>query len=82
MPDVDEFVIMPDHVYGIIWLDGTKENAIALEQVIGAYKSITTVAWPNYHKKLGVVCSKHLWQKDFLIGETIVSESTNLILAS
>src|SRR5260370_15447628 len=66
-PDIaiDEFVVMPDHVHGIIWLDGTKEHDPALGQIIGAYKSITTVAWLNYHKKLGVLCSKHLWQNGF-----------------
>jgi putative transposase len=56
---------MPDHVHGIIWLDSTKEHAPALGQVIGAYKSMTTVAWQNYHKKLGGLCSKHLWQSSF-----------------
>src|SRR5260370_16773977 len=56
---------MPDHVHGIIWLDGTKEHDPALGQIIGAYKSITTVAWLNYHKKLGVLCSKHLLQNGF-----------------
>jgi putative transposase len=62
---IDEFVIMPDHIHGIIWLDGTKKNAPTLSQVIGAYKSIITVAWLNHHKNLGVLCSKHLWQSDY-----------------
>jgi len=62
---IDEFVIMPDHIHGIIWLDKTKKNVPALGQIIGTYKSITSVAWLNHHKNLGVVCSKHLWQRDY-----------------
>lgn len=62
---IDEFVIMPDHIHGIIWLNDTKKNPPTLSQIIGAYKSITTVAWLNHHKNLGVKCSKHLWQSDY-----------------
>ena len=36
-----------------------------LSAVLGAYKSITTLDWLNYHKKRGLVCSRHLWQRGF-----------------
>ena len=62
---LDEFVIMPDHVHGILWLDGSAKNAPALDDVISAYKSLTTVAWLTYHKSLGVLCSRHLWQQRY-----------------
>src|SRR5713101_6558081 len=42
---LDEFVIMPDHVHFIIQLEGNIEKAPTLGRVIGAYKSLTTVAW-------------------------------------
>lgn len=43
---LDEFIIMSDHVHGIIWLNGEKkeEHIPTLGRVIGAYKSLTTVA--------------------------------------
>ena len=62
---LDEFVIMPDHIHGIIWLDSSAKNAPALVKVVSAYKSITTVFWLNYNKSLGIKCSKHLWQRNY-----------------
>jgi len=59
---LDEFVIMPDHIHFIIWLNGTGENPLLLSQVVGAYKSLTTVAWIKYNKARDTVCSQHLWQ--------------------
>lgn len=47
---LDEFVIMPDHMHFILWLDGLVERAPTLGEVIGAYKSLTTVAWIRYSK--------------------------------
>ena len=41
---LDEFVVMPDHVHFIIHLEGNVEKPATLGQVLGAYKSITTVA--------------------------------------
>ena len=48
---LDEFVIMPDHIHFILWLDGTK--GAALGDIVGAYKSITTVLWLQHLKSLG-----------------------------
>ena len=41
---LDEFVIMPDHLHFIIWLNKTQQNPPAIWSVIGAYKSIVAVA--------------------------------------
>ena len=49
---LDEFVIMPDHVHFILWLDGTQKE-VALGNVVEAYKSITTVQWINHLKSVG-----------------------------
>src|SRR5947209_15133496 len=62
---LDEFVIMPDHVHGILWLDQQVKHPPTLSRVLGAYKSLTTLDWLNYHKKRGRVCSRHLWQRGF-----------------
>ena len=68
---LDEFVVMPDHVHGILWLESESENINeegknpALDRVMGAYKSLTTLAWLNYHKARSITCSKHLWQRGY-----------------
>ncbi len=62
---LDEFVIMSEHVHGILWLDQQVKHPPTLSAVLGAYKSITTLDWLNYHKKRGLVCSRHLWQRGF-----------------
>lgn len=62
---LDEFVIMPNHMHGIIWLDGSVAHAPTLSQVVGAYKSLTTTAWLQYNKSIGTICSQHLWQRNY-----------------
>jgi putative transposase len=62
---LDEFVIMPDHVHCILWLDATVKTPPTLGRVIGAYKSLTTVGWLNYNKSISKTCSKHLWQRGY-----------------
>ncbi len=50
---LDEFVIMPDHVHFILWLDGTRATGLTLGNVVGAYKSLTTVLWLQHLKSVG-----------------------------
>ncbi len=42
---LDTFVIMPDHVHGILWLDGSVRDAPTLGSVIGTFKAWVTIAW-------------------------------------
>ncbi len=62
---LDEFVIMPDHVHFIIRLQGNVENAPLLGRVIGAYKSLTTVAWLHHIAANKMECSGRFWQRDY-----------------
>jgi len=62
---LDEFVIMPDHVHFILWLDGTRDKAPTLGQVIGAYKSKTTVVWYNHLKEKNLTWPGHVWQRNY-----------------
>jgi len=62
---LDAFVIMPNHIHGIVWLDGSVEHAPTLSQVIGTYKSFTTRAWLTYHQSIGTTCSYPLWQRNY-----------------
>jgi putative transposase len=60
------FVVMPNHLHGIILLDTDGEHAIGLGAVVGAFKSRTTVAYIQ-----GVKAGryppfrKRLWQRDY-----------------
>src|SRR6266849_4961390 len=62
---LDEFVVMPDHIHFILWLDGTRDNAPTLGRVIGAYKSLTTVTWLNHIKARNMSWSGHVWQRNY-----------------
>ncbi len=64
---VDEFVIMPDHVHGIIWLDDTKveKNPPTLGKVVGAFKALATLTWLKYHKAHKIAFSMPLWQRNY-----------------
>jgi len=61
---LDTFVIMPDHVHGILWLDGSMKDAPTLGKVVGALKAWVTIAWRNYHSDANIPCLNHLWQRD------------------
>ena len=62
---LDEFVIMPDHVHLIISLEGNVEKPASLSAVMGAYKSLTTVAWLEHIKANGLECQGIIWQERF-----------------
>jgi putative transposase len=62
---VDAFMVMPDHVHGILWLDGSVKGSPTLGKVVGASKAWVTIAWRNYHKEANTPCLRHLWQRDY-----------------
>jgi len=62
---LDEFVIMPDHLHFIVWLEGTGTNLPTLSSVVKTYKSLTTVAWLKHNKARGIACGRHLWQQGY-----------------
>ena len=90
---LDESIIMPDHVHGILWLDGSKKNAPTLGRVIGSFKSLVTVTWRHYHREKNIPCLNHLWQRDYyehvirneddlkLTREYIINNPQSLIIA-
>jgi REP element-mobilizing transposase RayT len=73
---LDEFVVMPDHVHFILWLDGTRDNAPLLGRVVGAYKSLTTVQWLNYLKANDLAWPRHLWQRNYY--ERVIRDTAEL----
>src|SRR6266516_3511573 len=62
---LDAFVLMPDHVHGVLWLDGSVRDAPTLGKVVGALKAWVTIAWRHYHKEAKLPCLNHLWQRDY-----------------
>ena len=56
---------MPDHVHGMLWLDGTLKDAPTVGKVIGAFKAWVTIVWRNYHTEANLPCLSHLWQRDY-----------------
>jgi putative transposase len=79
--EVDTFVVMPNHVHGIVVLsdtaNGATKSAPALGAVVAAFKSMTTVhyirgvktrGWPEFRQRL--------WQRNYY--EHVVRDESEL----
>ena len=73
---LDEFVIMPDHIHFILWLEGNVENPAKLGDIIGTYKSITTVAWLRHIQATRMERPGILWQHNYY--ERVIRDSAEL----
>lgn len=64
---LDTFVVMPDHVHGILQLNSPARyvKAPRLDEIMRVYKSITSVCWLRWNKSRGTECARHLWQERF-----------------
>src|SRR5258708_33943418 len=62
---LDAFVRMPNHIHGMLWLPGQGQPAPTLSRVMGAYKSLTTVAWIRACKTIGIQGFGTFWLDDF-----------------
>jgi putative transposase len=62
---LDTYIVMPDHMHSILHCMGADSKTPALGQVIGAYKSLTTLAWLKYVKTHTISWSGLLWQDNF-----------------
>jgi REP element-mobilizing transposase RayT len=61
----DTFVVMPDHLHAILWIDACTKRSPDLSKIIGGYKSIVSVAWMRYLKREGLEGTGQLWQRSF-----------------
>ena len=50
---LDEFIIMPNHIHFILWLNPQPEYRPTLGQVVGAYKSLTARSALEYLRATG-----------------------------
>ena len=62
---LDEFIIMPDHFHSILHFAVTETKGPSLGNVLGAFKSITTVSWFNYIKTHNVDWHGLVWQRNY-----------------
>ena len=62
---LDEFVVMPDHVHFIVFLNETVEKPPTLGDIVQAYKSKTTVTWLNHIKTSELEYPGQFWQRNY-----------------
>ncbi len=62
---LDEFIVMPDHIHFIVCLEGNVEKPTSLPNVVGAYKSLTAVAWLHHIRAAGMERSARVWQRNY-----------------
>ena len=78
---LDAFVVMPDHFHAIIWLRGGSESenpTVSLGRVIGAFKSLTTVAYiRGVAEQRWPALDRRLWQRGYW--ERIVRSEVGLV---
>jgi putative transposase len=73
---LDEFVVMPDHVHCLLWLAKDTPDAPTLGKVIGAYKSLTTVAWLRHIEVTNMNIPGRFWQRNYY--ERIIRDRVEL----
>ncbi len=57
---LDEFIVMPDHVHGVLFLNSESGKSTSLGKVIGAFKSLSTLAVNRSLNRSGA-----LWQRGY-----------------
>jgi putative transposase len=62
---LDDFVIMPDHIHLIIWINAQIKGSPSLSKIIDAYKSLTSVHWLRLMKTRGHTRPGLLWQRNY-----------------
>ncbi len=58
---LDEFIVMPNHLHGILLFDNDKARGLTLGRIVAAFKTITTREINCLRNTPG----KRFWQKDF-----------------
>ena len=75
--ELDEFIVMPDHIHFILNLHPDYKNRPTLSTIVDAYKSLTARAALSYLRTLGDICGYHFWQQRFY--DHIISNETELL---
>ena len=78
--NVDEYIVMPNHIHGIITVGAAFTAAKLVEtlgQIIGAYKSLCVGEWIKYIKKNKLNISGKFWQRSYY--EHVVRDNEELM---
>jgi putative transposase len=62
---LDDFMIMPDHVHFIVWLNAEEKNDATVSEIVGAYKSLTIHFWLLCIRANGYGYIGKFWQRNF-----------------
>jgi REP element-mobilizing transposase RayT len=62
---LDEFVIMPNHIHFVLWLEPQGKNRPSLEDIVRVYKSLTARAANSYLRSRGYIVGSQFWQRSF-----------------
>ena len=65
--DIDEFVIMPNHIHGIIIVNKKSEASpdTTISNIIGSFKSKSSIEYLKYIKQNNKNISGKIWQRSF-----------------
>ena len=74
--ELDEFIIMPDHIHFILNLQPDDTYRPTLSSIVDAFKSLTARAVLSYLRTLGDCCGNHFWQQRFY--DHVISNETEL----
>ena len=61
---LDSYVIMPNHIHAIVFIEKNIEGNLSLGSFVGAFKSIAANRWINVCKAEGNIAGK-LWQRNY-----------------
>lgn len=76
---LDEFVIMPNHIHGIIFIQNQNDNSkkVSLGDIVGSFKSKCITEWLKYIKENNVNTLGKFWQENYY--EKIIRNETSLL---
>jgi putative transposase len=63
--ELDEFIVMPEHIHFILWLHPHPKARPTLSMIVCAYKSLTARTALSYLRTLGDICGNQFWQPHF-----------------
>lgn len=63
--ELDEFVVMPDHIHFMLNLQTDHKHHPTLSTIVDAYISLTARVALSYLRILGDICGNYFWQHHF-----------------
>lgn len=63
--ELDVFMVMPDHVHFVVWINSKIEGLSCLPDLVKRYKSLVSVAWIRYMQQSGTKGTGKIWQVSY-----------------